>query len=111
VSANLVWDSHPTPMYFICDSSCDQVFVISDTDAGVRDLNRLFGLVAKSVPDSEHARELASLAVLLVKRTHTDPKSTKVKESTDAFVVTLRYQNRRFVVSVNRQDASVVWSK
>ena len=98
-------------MYFICDSSCDQVFVISDTDAGVRDLNRLFGLVAKSVPDSEHARELASLAVLLVKRTHTDPKSTKVKESTDAFVVTLRYAHTRSVISISRRDSSVEWLK
>jgi len=106
-----VWSSHPTPMYFICDSSCDRTFTISDTDAGLRDLNRLLSFLSESVPSSEQARELASLAVILLKRGQPEPKRIWVKEAIGAFIVTLRYGDKRTVISINRQDSSVVWLK
>lgn len=109
--SELVWDSDPTPMYLICDSACDRTFVISDTDAGVRDLNRLLRSLSDSVTTSEQARELVWLAVMLLKRGHPEPKGTRVKESSSAFVVTLRYGDKRSVVSINRQNSSIQWLK
>jgi hypothetical protein len=96
-------------MYFVCDASCDRTFIISDTEAGLRDFNRLLASLYAGVVNREQARELASLAVILIKRAHPEPKRTSVRESNRAFVVTLRYAGTRSVVSVNREDSTIKW--
>jgi len=106
----LVWSSESNPSYFVCDSSCEQTFVISDTDQGRRNLRLLFQSLLKPPITSKEAEELASLAAMLLKRWHPDAKRASVKEKRELFEILLRSGRKQLRFSIDRLNLSVAES-